>query len=110
MKIARLYIRVSSSQQDLERQNQIYTDAITAGYYVAGVYKEKASGARADRPELLRLIGELQPGEIVVAEKIDRISRLPLPDTESKVSHNSWPHATSWGPNFNLWSNTDFPR
>ncbi|WP_438288088.1 recombinase family protein [Vibrio parahaemolyticus] len=98
MKIARLYIRVSSSQQDLERQNQIYTDAITAGYYVAGVYKEKASGARADRPELLRLIGDLQPGEIVVAEKIDRISRLPLPDTESKVSHNSWPHATSWGP------------
>ncbi|MEZ9702757.1 resolvase, partial [Vibrio sp. 10N.261.46.E12] len=37
MKIARLYIRVSSSQQDLERQNQIYTDAIAAGYYVAGV-------------------------------------------------------------------------
>ncbi len=28
MKIARLNIRVSSSQQDLERQNQIYTDAI----------------------------------------------------------------------------------
>ncbi|EGR4184802.1 recombinase family protein [Vibrio fluvialis] len=51
-----VYIRVSSSQQDLERQNQIYTDAITAGYYVAGVYKEKASGARADRPELLLLL------------------------------------------------------
>ncbi|WP_069595145.1 recombinase family protein [Aliivibrio fischeri] len=61
MKIARLYIRVSSSQQDLERQNQIYTDAITAGYYVAGVYKEKASGVRADRPELLRLIGAQTP-------------------------------------------------
>ncbi|EGQ8057074.1 recombinase family protein [Vibrio alginolyticus] len=85
MKIARLYIRVSSSQQDLERQNQIYTDAIAAGYYVAGVYKEKASGARADRPELLRLIGDLQPGEIVVAEKIDRISRLPLPEAEILV-------------------------
>ena len=85
MKIARLYIRVSSSQQDLERQNQIYTDAIAAGYYVAGVYKEKASGARADRPELLRLIGDLQPGEIVVAEKIDRISRLPLPEAEKLV-------------------------
>ncbi|MFA0011535.1 recombinase family protein, partial [Vibrio sp. 10N.261.46.E12] len=54
-------------------------------YYVAGVYKEKASGARADRPELLRLIGDLQPGEIVVAEKIDRISRLPLPEAEKLV-------------------------
>ncbi|CAH1540899.1 Resolvase [Vibrio owensii] len=86
MKIARLYIRVSSSQQDLERQHQIYTDAIAAGYYVAGVYKEKASGARADRPELLRLIGDLQPGEIVIAEKIDRISRLPLPEAEKLVN------------------------
>ncbi|WP_459076177.1 recombinase family protein, partial [Vibrio lentus] len=52
---------------------------------MAGVYKEKASGARADRPELLRLIGDLQPGEIVVAEKIDRISRLPLPEAEKLV-------------------------
>ena len=43
--------------------------------YIAGVYREKASGARADRPELLRMIADLQPGEVVVAEKIDRISR-----------------------------------
>ncbi|GHM57630.1 hypothetical protein ECZU51_63000 [Escherichia coli] len=46
----------------------------------------KASGARADRPELLRMIGDLQPGEVVIAEKIDRISRLPLPEAERR-----WP-------------------
>ena len=40
------------------------------------IYREKASGARPDRPELLRMIADLQPGEVVVAEKIDRISRL----------------------------------
>ena len=29
-----------------------------------------------DRPELVRMIGDLQPGEVVITEKIDRISRL----------------------------------
>ena len=44
------------------------------GYYVAGVYREKGSRARADRPKLLRMIADLQSGEVAVAEKIDRIS------------------------------------
>jgi hypothetical protein len=30
-----------------------------AGYYIAGAYREKASGARADRPEILRMIADL---------------------------------------------------
>jgi DNA invertase Pin-like site-specific DNA recombinase len=37
-------------------------------------------------PELLRMIAALQPGEVVVAEKIDRISRLPLAEAEQLVS------------------------
>lgn len=80
--VARVYLRVSTDTQDLERQEAITTAAKAAGYYVAGIYREKASGARADRPELLRMIGDLQPGEVVIAEKIDRISRLPLPEAE----------------------------
>lgn len=84
-KIARVYLRVSTNQQDLERQESIVSNAKAAGYYVAGVYREKESGARADRPELLRMIGDLQPGEVVVAEKIDRISRLPLPEAEKLI-------------------------
>lgn len=85
MKIARIYLRVSTVEQDLGRQEKIKEGAIAAGFYVAGVYREKASGARADRPELLRMIQDLQPGETVVAEKIDRISRLPLPEAERLV-------------------------
>lgn len=85
LKIARIYERVSTNQQDLTRQQQIEEDARAAGFYIAGVYREKASGARADRPELLRLIADLQPGEAVIAEKIDRISRLPLPEAEKLV-------------------------
>lgn len=85
MKIARLYLRVSTDQQDLARQAGIEHSARVAGYYVAGIYREKASGARADRPELLRMISDLQPGEVVVAEKIDRLTRLPLIEAEKLV-------------------------
>lgn len=85
IKVARVYLRVSTDEQDLARQEAIVSSARNTGYYVAAVYREKASGARPDRPELLRMIEDLQPGEIVVAEKIDRISRLPLPDAERLI-------------------------
>lgn len=86
MKVARLYLRVSSDEQDLTRQVDIEHSTRAAGYYIAGIYREKASGARADRPELLRMIADLQPGEVVVAEKVDRISRLPLAEAEQLVA------------------------
>jgi len=86
VKIARIYLRVSTDEQDLSRQADIEHSTRAAGYYVAGIYREKASGARADRPELLRMIADLQPGEVVVAEKIDRISRLPLAEAEQLVA------------------------
>ena len=86
IKIARIYLRVSTDQQDLTRQADIEHSTRATGYYIAGVYREKASGARADRPELLRMIADLQPGEVVVAEKIDRISRLPLAEAEQLVA------------------------
>ncbi len=69
MKIARIYERVSTSEQDLKRQADIEKTAIASGFYIAGIYREKASGARADRPELLRMIADLQPGDVVIAEK-----------------------------------------
>ncbi len=86
MNIARIYLRVSTNEQDLTRQTDIERSTRDAGYYVAGVYREKASGARVDRPELQRMISDLQPGEVVIAEKIDRISRLPLPQAEQLVN------------------------
>ena len=86
MQVARLYLRVSTAEQDLTRQSSIEHEARQAGYYIAGIYREKASGARADRPELLRMIADLQPGEVVIAEKIDRLSRLPLTEAEQLVA------------------------
>ncbi len=86
LKVARVYLRVSADAQDLERQESIIKGARAAGCYVAGVYREKASGARPDRPELLRMVADLQPGEVVISEKIDRISRLPLAEAERLVA------------------------
>ncbi|MFX1767798.1 recombinase family protein [Paraburkholderia sp. A1RI-2L] len=86
IKLARIYLRVSTEQQDIERQESVVRSAKDAGYYVTGTYREKASGACPDRPELLRMIADLQPGEVVIAEKIDRISRLPLPDAEKLIA------------------------
>ena len=86
MKVARIYLRVSTDRQDMTRQEDIINQAKAQGYYIAGRYEEKASGARADRPELLRMIKELQPGDVVIAERIDRISRLPLAEAEKLVA------------------------
>ncbi|CAG0898406.1 unnamed protein product [Cyprideis torosa] len=86
MKSARVYLRVSTQDQDLARQEQIIEQAKAAGCYVAGVYREKASGARSDRPELQRMISDLQAGDIVIAEKMDRISRLPLDEAEALIN------------------------
>ena len=86
MKSARVYLRVSSEKQDLARQERLIEEARSAGYYIAGVYKEKASGACPDRPELLRMIADLQQGDVVIAEKMDRLTRLPLPEAEKLIA------------------------
>lgn len=78
MKVARIYLRVSTKEQELERQERIIDDTKKQGYYIANVYREKASGAITNRPELQRMIAELQNGDVVIAEKIDRLTRLPL--------------------------------
>lgn len=86
MKIARIYCRVSTAEQDLQRQEQLVEQSRANGYHIAGIYKEKASGNTLDRPELQRMIHDLQHGEVVICEKIDRLSRLPLPEAESLVN------------------------
>lgn len=85
MKAARIYQRVSAEEQNLERQNTLIEQAKAEGYYIAGVYKEKASGIRANRPVLNQLIADLQEGDVIIAEHIDRISRLPLAEAEKLV-------------------------
>jgi DNA invertase Pin-like site-specific DNA recombinase len=41
----------------------------------ARIYEERASGGRWDRPELHRLLDHLREGDVVVAWKLDRLTR-----------------------------------
>ncbi len=85
MKVARIYQRVSTENQELERQDSLITLAKEQGFYIAGVYREKASGVDQNRPEMEKLINDLQEGDYLIAEKIDRISRLPLAHAEKLI-------------------------
>jgi DNA invertase Pin-like site-specific DNA recombinase len=39
------------------------------------IHKEKISGARADRPQLAKLMSALRAGDVVVVTKLDRLGR-----------------------------------
>ena len=39
------------------------------------IYREKASGAKPDRRELLRLLNNLATGDVVTVTRIDRLAR-----------------------------------
>jgi DNA invertase Pin-like site-specific DNA recombinase len=41
-------------------------------------YREKVTGARADRRELNRMLGKLAPGGVVTVTRIDRLARSTL--------------------------------
>lgn len=85
LKGARAYLWVSTDEQDLARQEAIAAGAGAAGYYVADVYREKASGARADRPELLRMIADLCPASPRGGHCRGDRPHQPLPEAERLV-------------------------
>lgn len=81
--VARVYLRCSTDEQDTTRQRELIKKAQALGFYVAGVYEEKASGATLQRVELQRLLRDLQAGDVIIAEHIDRLTRLPLSQAET---------------------------
>ena len=62
LKVARAYLRVSTHEQDLTRQDAIVSTPRQRGItWPASIARRRP--ARADRSEPLRLTGDLQPGE-----------------------------------------------
>ena len=49
MKVARIYLRVSTEEQDLSRQDAIVESTKAAGFYVAGIYRESQRRTRRSR-------------------------------------------------------------
>lgn len=77
----RAYLRASTDEQDANRAREaIAAFATDSGHTVASWYVENASGATTDRPELRRLIADASPGDVLLVESIDRLSRLTSDD------------------------------
>ena len=66
------YARVSTTQQDLSRQ---LATLRRHGVDDAHIETEKVSGTKRDRPALTRLLAELQKGDELHVEKLDRLGR-----------------------------------
>jgi DNA invertase Pin-like site-specific DNA recombinase len=64
------YARVSTKEQDLTLQQEALK---AAG--CTRMLAEKLSGARSDRPKLARLLHGLEPGDVVVVTRLDRLAR-----------------------------------
>lgn len=83
--VARIYCRVSTQEQNLSRQLDLQKWAEQRGFYIAKVYAEKASGRTAAREKLIEMITDLQKGETLIVENIDRLSRLPIKEAEQLI-------------------------
>src|ERR1700759_620213 len=66
------YARVSTYGQTLDVQLE---QLRAAGCSSRNIYREKVTGARADRRELNRMLGKLAPGDVVTVTRIDRLAR-----------------------------------
>jgi DNA invertase Pin-like site-specific DNA recombinase len=66
------YARVGTYGQTLDSQLE---QLRKAGCTSRNIYREKVTGARADRRELNRMLGKLAPGDVVTVTRIDRLAR-----------------------------------
>ena len=77
----RAYLRASTIEQDATRaREQVEAFAIERGLAIAASYIENESGASLKRPELFRLLADSRPGDILLIEQVDRLSRLNAED------------------------------
>ena len=66
------YARVSTDDQDLSLQ----IDALTKqGIPANSIFMDKISGAKTERPRMNKCLKSLQPGEILIAWRLDRSLR-----------------------------------
>ena len=80
----RAYLRASTAEQDATRASDAMERfAKEHEHVIASRYIENRSGAKADRPELLRLLNDAHKGDVLLIESIDRLSRLPAEDWQN---------------------------
>lgn len=73
----RCYLRASTDEQDATRARaELERFAAERGLAIAAWYVENESGSKLARPELFRLLGDCRPGDLLLIEQVDRLSRL----------------------------------
>ncbi len=70
MSVLLRYARISTTDQNASLQH----DALTAAGCVR-IFSDTASGARADRPELLRMLDYARAEDTIVVWRLDRLGR-----------------------------------
>lgn len=79
----RAYLRASTKDQDANRaKDDLFRFAEERGLKIAASYVENESGASLKRPELFRLLNDCHPGDVLLVEQVDRLSRLNAEDWE----------------------------
>jgi DNA invertase Pin-like site-specific DNA recombinase len=76
--VARIYQWVSIDAVELARQDALRAETQAMGYIVAATYSESGPGAWDERPQLQQLLADLNEGDTIIAEHLDRITQLPL--------------------------------
>ncbi|CAM7483487.1 MULTISPECIES: recombinase family protein [Enterobacteriaceae] len=78
------YLRASTKEQDATRAKAALAE-FAAAHDLGHVtyFTENVSGASLQRPELMRLIDIAAPGDILLVEQVDRLSRLNAEDWET---------------------------
>jgi DNA invertase Pin-like site-specific DNA recombinase len=67
------YARVSTGGQHLETQ---IAELTAAG--ADHIFREKISGAKSNRPQLVRALEALKPGDVLLVARLDRLARSTL--------------------------------
>ena len=76
--LLRAYLRASTTEQDTQRaKEELKSFAVKFNHRIAGYYIENQSGTKLERPELNKLIEDSETGDVVLIEKMDRLTRLP---------------------------------
>lgn len=82
--IVRAYLRASTEDQNAQRARaELEAFAEERGLDIVASYVENESGAKLARPELFRLLRDARPGDILLIEQVDRLSRLTSADWQT---------------------------
>ncbi|WP_312478574.1 recombinase family protein [Stutzerimonas nitrititolerans] len=77
----RAYLRASTVDQDANRARKALEDFVSShGQQIAKSYIENESGASLQRPKLFELLDDAKPGDVLLVEQVDRLSRLTESD------------------------------